>query len=121
MDLSVQLLGGEQRETVRANRKPRLRAEHGKRAGAGAVGLELAVFQDVPQQIEVLNHRGKNLTTKRTKEKKKFSRVRNGMHRSFVRIAICRNCFVAILHRNWSDFIRSFKTMLFSAKSAIAR
>jgi hypothetical protein len=38
--------------------KPRLRAKHGIRAGAGAVGLELAVFKDMPQQIEVLNHRG---------------------------------------------------------------
>jgi hypothetical protein len=27
------------------------------------------VFEDVPQQIEVLNHRGKNLTTKRVQEK----------------------------------------------------
>jgi hypothetical protein len=31
------------------------------------------VFEDVPQQIEVLNHRGENLTTKRAREKK-FSR-----------------------------------------------
>jgi hypothetical protein len=36
-----------------------LRAENGKRARAGAVGLELAVIEDVPEQIEVLNHRGK--------------------------------------------------------------
>ena len=51
--------------------EPRLRAEHGIRAGAGAVGLEFAVFQDVPQQIEVLNHRGKNLTTKHAKDTKR--------------------------------------------------
>src|ERR1017187_5204138 len=47
----------------------RLRAENGIRARAGAVGLELSVFEDVPQQIEILNHRGKNLTTKSAKEK----------------------------------------------------
>jgi hypothetical protein len=46
-----------------------LRAENGKRARAGAVGLELAVIEDVPEQIEVLNHRGKNLTTNRAREK----------------------------------------------------
>jgi hypothetical protein len=28
-----------------------------------------SVLQNVPQQIEVLNHRGKNLTTKRAPEK----------------------------------------------------
>ena len=49
--------------------EPSLCAENGKRARAGAVGLELAVFEDVPQQIEVLNHRGENLTTKRAREK----------------------------------------------------
>jgi len=27
------------------------------------------VFEDVPEQIEVLNHRGKNLTTKHAPEK----------------------------------------------------
>jgi hypothetical protein len=46
-----------------------LRAEQGISAGAGAVGLELAVFEDMPEQIEVLNHLGKNLTTKRAKKK----------------------------------------------------
>ena len=59
---------------ILAQIKPRLRAEHGIRAGAGAVGLELAVFEDVPQQIEVLNHRGKNLTTKHTKDTKEIYR-----------------------------------------------
>ena len=59
---------GDQRKTV-PQRKPRLGAEHGISAGAGAVGLELAMFEDVPEQIEVLNHRGKNLTTKRAREK----------------------------------------------------
>jgi hypothetical protein len=48
-----------------------LRAEHGERARAGAVGLELAVFEHVPQQIEVLNHRGKNLTTKDANDTKR--------------------------------------------------
>ena len=51
--------------------EPRLRAEHGIRAGAGAVGLEFSVFQNVPQQIKVLNHRGENLTTKHTKHTKR--------------------------------------------------
>jgi hypothetical protein len=46
-----------------------LRAENGKRARAGAVGLELSMFEDMPEQIKVLNHRGKNLTTKRAREK----------------------------------------------------
>jgi hypothetical protein len=27
------------------------------------------IFEDVPEQIEVLNHRGKNLTTKRARKK----------------------------------------------------
>jgi hypothetical protein len=64
----VDLLRGEQRKRF-AQRTPDLRAEDGKRAGASAVGLELAVVKDVPQQIEVLNHRGKNLTTKHAPEK----------------------------------------------------
>ena len=51
--------------------EPRLRAEHGIRARAGAVGLEFSVFENVPQQIEVLNHRGENLTTKHTKDTKR--------------------------------------------------
>ena len=51
--------------------KPHLHAEHGIRARTGAVGLGLSVFQDVPQQIEVLNHRGENLTTKHTKDTKR--------------------------------------------------
>jgi len=33
----------------------RLRAEHGVSARAGAVGLELAVFEDVAQQVEQRN------------------------------------------------------------------
>jgi hypothetical protein len=49
--------------------EPRLRPEHRMGACAGAVGLEFSVFQNVPQQIEVLNHRGENLTTKSAKEK----------------------------------------------------
>ena len=67
--LGMHLLGGEQREGV-AQRKPDLRAKERVRAGAGAVGLELAVFHDVSQQIEVLNHAGKTLTARRGKGKK---------------------------------------------------
>ena len=64
----MQFLGCECGE-IFAQIKPHLRAENGKRARARAVGLELAVIEDVPEQIEVLNHRGKNLTTKRAREK----------------------------------------------------
>jgi hypothetical protein len=64
----MQLLGGEHWE-IFPQIKPGLRAKHGIRARARAVGLELSVIEDVPQQIEVLNHRGKNLTTKRAWEK----------------------------------------------------
>jgi hypothetical protein len=39
------------------------RQNHGKAKRAKAI------FRDVPQQIEVLNHRGKNLTTKRARGK----------------------------------------------------
>jgi hypothetical protein len=49
--------------------EPCLSTEHGIRTGAGAVSLEFSVFEDVPQQIEILNHRGGNLTTKRAQEK----------------------------------------------------
>jgi len=70
--LGMDLLRGEQRKRL-AQRTADLRAENGKRARARAVGLELSVIEDVPEQIEVLNHRGKNLTTKRAREKK-FSR-----------------------------------------------
>jgi hypothetical protein len=66
--LGVDLLGGEQRKGI-AQRTADLRAENGKRAGAGAVCLEPAVFKDVPQQIEVLNHLCKKLNTKRVREK----------------------------------------------------
>jgi hypothetical protein len=64
----VDFFRGDERK-IFLQRKPRLRAEHGKRARARAVGLELPVVEDVPQQIEVLNHRAKNLTTKRAPEK----------------------------------------------------
>ena len=57
--LGVDLLGGEQRKRF-AQRTADLRAEDGERARARAVGLEPAVFKHVPQQIEVLNHRGKS-------------------------------------------------------------
>jgi hypothetical protein len=66
--LGVDLLRSEQRK-IFPQIESHLRAENGKRAGARAVSLELAVFEDVPEQIEVLNHRGKNLTTKRAREK----------------------------------------------------
>ena len=35
--------------------EPRLRAEHGVGAGAGAVGLELALFEHEPEEIEVFD------------------------------------------------------------------
>ena len=53
----VQLFRGEHGKTL-AQIKPRLRAEHRIRAGSGAVGLEFAAFQNQPEQIEILNHRG---------------------------------------------------------------
>ena len=64
----MQLLGGQDGEIL-AQIKPRLGAKYGIRAGTGAVGLEFSVVKDVPQQIEVLNHSGINLTTKHTLEK----------------------------------------------------
>src|SRR5208283_5099293 len=67
--LGVNLLRGEQRKRF-AQRTTDLRAENGKRARARAVGLELAMFVDVAQQIEVWNHRGENLTTNGVKQKK---------------------------------------------------
>jgi len=66
----MDFFGREQRE-IFPHIKPRLRAEYGKRSGAGAVGLGFSAFQDVSQQIEVLNHRGENLTTKDTKDTKR--------------------------------------------------
>ena len=66
----MDLLRREQRE-IFPQIKPRLRPEYGKRAGARAVGLELSVLQNLSQQIEVLNHRGENLTTKRAKDTKR--------------------------------------------------
>jgi hypothetical protein len=54
----VDLFRCEQRKRF-AQRTTDLRAENGKRARARAVGLEFSVFEDVPQQIEVLNHRRK--------------------------------------------------------------
>ena len=64
----MDLLRREQRE-IFSQVEPCLRAEHGIRAGAGAIGLGFSVLQNVSQQIEVLNHRGENLTTKHAKEK----------------------------------------------------
>jgi len=68
--LGVDLFGGEQREIV-PQIKPRLRAEQGIRAGTGAVGLEFPLFEDVAQQIEILNHRDGNLTAKYAKYTKR--------------------------------------------------
>ena len=53
----MQFLGRENGKVL-AQIEPCLRAEHGIGAGARAVGLELAVFEDVSQQIEVLSHLG---------------------------------------------------------------
>ena len=39
-----------------AQREARLRAEHGIRAGAGAVGLETAPLQNMLQEFQVLSH-----------------------------------------------------------------
>ena len=58
----VDLFGGEQRKRI-AQRTPDLRAEQGIGAGARAVRFELPVVEDVPEQIEVLNHAKKNLDT----------------------------------------------------------
>jgi len=68
----MDLLRREQREIV-SQVEPRLRAEHGIRAGARAVGLGFSVFKDVPQQIEVLESLRGNLTTKGTKDTKRNS------------------------------------------------
>jgi hypothetical protein len=68
--LGMNFLGREQRE-IFPQIKPRLRAKHGIRAGTRAVGLEFSVLQNMSQQIKVLNHRGKNLTTKYTKYTKR--------------------------------------------------
>ena len=70
--LEVDFLCRDERETV-LQWKTHLRAEDGIRAGAGAVGLGFSVFQDMSQQIEVLNHREENLTTKYTKYTKRNS------------------------------------------------
>ena len=51
----VHLLGGEQRKS-RSKIEAHLRAENGKRSGAGAVVLARAVLQHVVHQIEVLMH-----------------------------------------------------------------
>jgi hypothetical protein len=64
----VNLFCGQQRKGI-AQRATDLRAEHGIGAGARAVGLEFSVSANMAQQIEVWNHCGKNLTTKRGPEK----------------------------------------------------
>src|SRR5208283_2028978 len=68
----MDFLGREQRK-IFPQIKPRLRAEHGIRARAGAVGLGFSVLKDVPQQVEVLNHCEGILTAKRTKYTKRNS------------------------------------------------
>jgi len=64
----MNLFRGEQRKRI-AQRTADLRAEQRISSRAGAVGFELSVFENVPEQIEVLNHRGKNLTMKSAREK----------------------------------------------------
>src|SRR5690606_4283673 len=51
----VQLLGGDQGEAL-AQVEAHLPAEHAAGAGAGAVGLVGAMFQDMCQQLQVLLH-----------------------------------------------------------------
>ena len=51
IDLRCSFLVVSSREAV-LQRKPRLRAEHGIRARAGAIGFELALVQDKAEQIE---------------------------------------------------------------------
>jgi hypothetical protein len=63
------LLFGREDGKILAQIKPSLGAEHGIGAGTGAVGLEFSVVEHMPQQMEVLNHRWENLTTKDTKNK----------------------------------------------------
>ena len=53
--LEVQLLGRHQRKPV-GERIARLRAEHGIRAGAGAIGLEPAFLEHEAEQLMVLVH-----------------------------------------------------------------
>jgi hypothetical protein len=66
----VQFFRGEHRKTL-AQIEPRLRTEYGISARARAVGLKFAMFKDLPQQIEVLNHSGKNLTAECAKYTKR--------------------------------------------------
>src|SRR5690606_23322528 len=51
----VELLGGDQRKAF-AEVEAHLPAEHAAGAGAGAVGLFGAVFEDVAEEVEVLAH-----------------------------------------------------------------
>jgi hypothetical protein len=88
--LGVDLFRGEQRKTSRKS-EPDLRAKHGIRAGARAVGLELAVFEDVPQQIEVLNHRGVNLTAKPAKDTKRNSIAATEIHIGILKLHYCEH------------------------------
>ena len=53
--LEVNLLGGDQRKTLREI-KTGLGAEHRKRPGAGAVLLWMAFFENKPQKLVVLAH-----------------------------------------------------------------
>src|SRR6185369_13985334 len=53
--LEMQLLGGNHREAP-AQVETHLPAENGARAGAGAVGFVMAVFEHVTHQVEVLLH-----------------------------------------------------------------
>jgi len=59
--LEMQLFCGERGETV-AEGKPRLGAENGISARAGAIRLELAFIEDKAEQVEVLNHLREEIT-----------------------------------------------------------
>ena len=56
----VHLLRRQQREAL-GERKAHLIAEHGKRAGAGAIVLAVTVVPDMPHEVEVLTHRRQTL------------------------------------------------------------
>jgi len=86
----VQLFRGEHGKTP-AQIEPCLRPKHGIRAGSGAVSLELSVFEDMPQQIEVLNHRRKNLTAKYTKDTKRNLIAATEIHTGILKLHYCEH------------------------------
>ena len=77
----VQLLRGEHGKTL-AQIKPRLRAKHRIRAGAGAVGLEFAVFQDqAGANRDIEPSRGKFNHETHERHEKKFGHELHGLTR----------------------------------------